>query len=285
MPVVFEKVQEAKEYIQTKVASKPIFGIICGSGLGDLVNLLENPVAINYTDIPWFAKSTVKYHKGRLVFGKLAGKEAVCMQGRFHPYEGYEAWEISFPVRVMRVLGVEVLMVTCAAGGINPEFAVQDIMVIKDHISFPALGGYSPLVGPNDDNFGVRFPSMQNAYDRDLRDLLKKCADDLGYKNFMREGVLGNVFGPSFEATAEIRMLKVIGVDCVSMSTIPEVITARHAGIKVVGFSLISNKCGLEYDEDLEGPTHQEVVTAAENRSKDLVKLVMKFFESVNIQQ
>jgi len=244
---------------------------------------MEDPVAIDYADIPWFAKSTVKGHKGRLVFGKLGGKDAVCMEGRFHPYEGYEPWEISFPVRVMRVLGVEVLMVTCAAGCINPDFAVQDVMIIKDHISFPVLGGYSPLVGPNDDNFGVRFPSLQNAYDRDLRALLKKCADELGYSHFMREGVLGNVFGPNYETTAEIRMLRMMGVDCVSMSTIPEVITARHAGMKVIGFSLISNNCALEYDEDPEGPTHQEVVTAAKNRSKDLVQLAMKFFESINV--
>lgn len=281
MPIVWEQVKAAQEYLQSKVTLKPVYGIICGSGLGGLANLMENAVTIDYSDIPHFAKSTVKGHKGQLVFGQLGGKDAVCMKGRFHPYEGYEPWEISFPVRVMRVLGVEVLMVTCAAGGINPSFNVQDVMIIKDHLSFPVLAGYSPLVGPNDENFGVRFPSLQNAYDRELRDLLKKCANELGYSGFLREGVLGNVFGPSYESTTEIRMLNQMGVDCVSMSTIPEVITARHAGMKVIGFSLISNKCALEYDADPEGPDHQEVVDAANNRSKDLEKLALKFFQSM----
>jgi len=281
MPIVWEQVKEAQEYLQSKVSLKPEYGIICGSGLGGLANLMENAVTIDYSDIPHFAKSTVKGHKGQLVFGQLGGKDAVCMKGRFHPYEGYEPWEISFPVRVMRVLGVEVLMVTCAAGGINPNFNVQDVMIIKDHISFPVLAGYSPLVGPNDENFGVRFPSLQNAYDHELRTKLKQCAEELGYSNFLKEGVLGNVFGPSYESTAELRMLHMVGVDCVSMSTIPEVITARHAGMKVIGFSLISNKCALEYGADPDGPTHQEVVVAANNRSKDLEKLALKFFQSL----
>merc|ERR1712136_27491 len=262
----------------TRIVDKPLFGVVCGSGLGGLAELVEDAIFIDYSDIPWFAKSTVHGHKGRLVFGKLSGKDVVCMQGRLHPYEGFQPWQISFPIKVMRMLGVELVMVTCAAGGIDPDFSVGDVMIIKDHISFPVMGGFTPLIGPNDERFGVRFPSLQNAYDRELRAQLKQCAVNLGFGNFIKEGILCNVFGPTYETTAELRMMRLFGISAVGMSTIPEVITARHAGMKVIGFALVTNKCSLEYEDgaDLEGPNHSEVLETSMKKTKDLEQLALE---------
>lgn len=283
MTEISDKVQEAVGYLNNKIVDKPLFGVVCGSGLGGLADLVHDAVIIDYSDIPWFAKSTVHGHKGRLVFGKLSGKDVVCMQGRLHPYEGFEPWQISFPVKVMRMLGVELVMVTCAAGGIDPDFSVGDVMVIKDHVSFPVMGGFTPLIGPNDERFGVRFPSLQNAYDRELRGVLKDCAEKLGFSSFLKEGILCNVFGPTYETTAELRMMRLVGGSAVGMSTVPEVITARHAGMKVIGFALITNKCSLEYDgdADLEGPNHSEVLEASRNKTKDLEQLALEFFKTI----
>jgi len=283
MTELSDKVQEAVAYLNTRIVDKPLFGVVCGSGLGGLAELVEDAIIIDYSDIPWFAKSTVHGHKGRLVFGKLSGKDVVCMQGRLHPYEGFQPWQISFPIKVMRMLGVELVMVTCAAGGIDPDFSVGDVMIIKDHISFPVMGGFTPLIGPNDERFGVRFPSLQNAYDRELRAQLKQCAVNLGFGNFIKEGILCNVFGPTYETTAELRMMRLFGISAVGMSTIPEVITARHAGMKVIGFALVTNKCSLEYEDgaDLEGPNHSEVLETSMKKTKDLEQLALEFFRSV----
>ena len=283
MTELSDKVQEAVAYLNTRIVDKPLFGVVCGSGLGGLAELVEDPIFIDYSDIPWFAKSTVHGHKGRLVFGKLSGKDVVCMQGRLHPYEGFQPWQISFPIKVMRMLGVELVMVTCAAGGIDPDFSVGDVMIIKDHISFPVMGGFTPLIGPNDERFGVRFPSLQNAYDRELRAQLKQCAVNLGFGSFIKEGILCNVFGPTYETTAELRMMRLFGISAVGMSTIPEVITARHAGMKVIGFALVTNKCSLEYEDgaDLEGPNHSEVLETSMKKTKDLEQLALEFFRSV----
>ena len=275
----YQKVDEAAQYLKSKITCEPKYAVVCGSGLGGLGEMVQDKTIVKYSDIPYFGRSTVAGHKGQLVFGKLSGKYVVCMQGRFHPYEGYQPWEISFPIRVMRLIGVELLMVTCAAGGINPIFKVGDVMLIKDHMSFPVMSGYTPLSGPNEEKFGPRFPSLLNAYDRDLRALLRQCCEDLNYGKYIREGVLCNVFGPSFETVAELRMLKMLGGDCVSMSTIPEVITARHAGIKVTGFTLITNECCTEYDDLEKTVCHEEVLEAANQRAKDLQTIVLKFFE------
>jgi len=216
--------------------------IICGSGLGGLADSLEGKkVEIDYKDIPNFGATTVAGHKGKLVFGFLSGRPTVCMVGRFHFYEGHLLKRTVYPVRVFALLGVHTLLVTNAAGGLNPSFNVGDIMVINDHISFVGLAGQNPLVGKNMEHFGARFPATSDAYDFSLRHLAFKAANDLKLIDHMQEGCYCFVSGPSYETRAEARYLQMIGGDAVGMSTVPEVLVARHCGIKVLGLSLITN--------------------------------------------
>uniref|UniRef100_H2YNQ7 Purine nucleoside phosphorylase n=1 Tax=Ciona savignyi TaxID=51511 RepID=H2YNQ7_CIOSA len=252
---------------------KPKIGVICGSGLSGLGELVENKIIIKYTDIPSFVESTVPGHKGQMLFGQINGKDVVCMQGRFHPYEGYPAWVVGFPLRVMKLLGVDTVLATNAAGGINPDFKVGDFMVIKDHISFPGLSGFNPLRGHNDESFGPRFPAMNDSYDKKLRTLFKQCASELGLDNIMREGVYCNVAGPSYETIAELRLLLKLGGDAVGMSTAQEVVTARHCGLKVVACSLITNECILEYDSN-KTVCHEEVLETSKQRAQKMESLV-----------
>jgi len=277
----YEKVSEAAKFIQSKIDFVPKVGIICGSGLSGLGNLVTDSICIKYQDIPSFVTTAVKGHKNNLLLGKIGEKHVVCMQGRFHPYEGYPAHVPAFPVRVFSMLGVEVIVITNAAGGISESFKVGDFMILKDHISFLSLGGYNPLCGKNECKFGPRFPSMLNAYDSDLRKTLKECATKLGYTNFLREGVYVQVSGPSYETIAELRMIKLLGGDAVGMSTVQEVIAARHAGIKVVACSLITNECELQYDT---GSTicHEEVLETANKRGKQMEQMICKFIERVD---
>ncbi|XP_009931954.2 purine nucleoside phosphorylase [Opisthocomus hoazin] len=269
----YEVYQETADWLRARTVQRPKTAIICGTGLGGLADLLDNKIVFPYEDIPHFPRSTVVGHAGRLVFGDLNGQPCVCMQGRFHYYEGHSVSTVTFPIRVFFILGVEILIVTNAAGGLNPHFQVGDIMLIRDHISTFGLGGQNPLRGPNDERFGVRFPSMSDAYEQDLLGLAMESAQELGFLNFIREGVYCLVAGPCYETIAESRMLQALGADAVGMSTVPEVIVARHCGLRVLGISLITNKVVMSYNSQ-EKASHEEVLRASVVRAEDLQKLV-----------
>ena len=230
------EIGKAVRYITGRVKQRPRIGIILGTGLGGLVDEIEIGKALKYADIPGFPQSTVEGHAGRLIFGRCAGKDVVVMQGRVHFYEGYPLSQVIFPVRVMRRLGVEILVVSNAAGGLHPNFSPGDVMLISDHINFT---GQNPLIGPNDDSMGPRFPDMTAVYDQGLIELAEQAA--LEEKINLRKGVYAGVTGPSMETPAETRFLRMAGADAVGMSTIPEVIVAVHGGMRVLGLSAIAN--------------------------------------------
>jgi purine-nucleoside phosphorylase len=231
-----QHLQESVQFIATKTALKPRVGIILGSGLGELADATERAVRLPYGDIPHFPLATAPLHKGQLVLGHLAGQDVVLMQGRFHTYEGYTAQQVSYPVRVMKALGIETLIVTCAAGGLNPKFHTGDLMVIVDHLN---MTGTNPLIGPNDPNSGDRFPVMFDAYRPELIALAHHVALENGLR--LQEGIYAGVTGPAFFTKAELRFLTRIGADALGMSTVGEVITAAHAGLKVLGLAAISD--------------------------------------------
>ncbi|XP_047453316.1 purine nucleoside phosphorylase 6 [Mugil cephalus] len=269
----FEEYKDTADWLMTNTQHRPKVAIICGSGLGGLADLLEDKTAFAYTDIPRFPTSTVQGHSGELVFGRLQGCECVCMKGRFHFYEGYDIQTVTYPVRVFFLLGVETLIVTNAAGGLNGTYNVGDIMLIKDHINMPGFAGQNPLCGPNDERFGVRFPCMSDAYDRDLRALAKKTAEEQGCNGFLQEGVYCMLAGPTYETIAECRVLQTLGADAVGMSTVPEVVVARHCGLRVLGLSLITNKVVADYNSK-EKANHGEVLLTTQHRTQDLQRLV-----------
>jgi purine-nucleoside phosphorylase len=262
-----KQLEEAAQYIRGKVTEEPEIGLILGSGLGILADLIEQPITIRYEEIPHFPVSTVVGHAGELVAGKVAGRSVIVMKGRFHLYEGYGVEKVSFPVRVMKLLGVSKLIVTNAAGGVNRSYVPGDLMVISDHIN---LLGRNPLVGPNLDKFGSRFPDMTEAYSKRLRKLLHETAEEVGMK--LQEGVYAALLGPTYETPAEIRMLQAIGADAVGMSTVPEVIVARHAGIEVLGISCITNMAAGILDQPLD---HSEVMETAERVKEQFLSLVL----------
>jgi purine-nucleoside phosphorylase len=235
-----------------------------------LAQSLAQAVAIPYEQIPFFAPSTVEGHKGQLVMGRMGSRDIAVMNGRLHYYEGYSLQQTTFPIRVLKQLGCETLIITNAAGGLNPAFAVGDLMLITDHINLPGFAGNSPLYGPNDAALGVRFPDMHNAYDRDLRALATDAAKRMGLT--LRSGVYAMLGGPAFETPAEVRFLRAIGADAVGMSTAAEVIIARHGGQRVLGISMISNM--LSPDPDAPLVNHEEVLAAGHNAVKQLVPLL-----------
>ncbi|RMH01576.1 MAG: purine-nucleoside phosphorylase [Chloroflexi bacterium] len=252
-----EQIQAAATAVRQKTNYQPQIGLVLGSGLSGLADAIENPDIIPYHDIPHWPTSTVPGHSGRLVIGSLEGKTVLVQQGRAHYYEGYSPAQITLPVRVMHALGVKTVILTNAAGGINRSFTPGDIMLISDHLNFVGIAGHNPLRGPNDDSIGPRFPDMTLAYDPELRQLARKTAESLGIT--LQEGVYAYVAGPSFETPAELRFLHTIGADAVGMSTVPSVIVARHAGIRVLGISTITNKAILHpTPEDM--VTHEEVL-------------------------
>ncbi|XP_003439491.1 purine nucleoside phosphorylase 6 isoform X1 [Oreochromis niloticus] len=269
----YENYKKTADWLLNRTEQRPKVAIICGSGLGGLADLLEEKTVFKYKDIPGFPTSTVQGHAGQLVFGKLKGCECVCMQGRFHFYEGYNIQTVTYPVRVFYLLGVTTLIVTNAAGGLNDTYSVGDIMLIKDHINMPGFAGQNPLCGHNDERFGVRFPCMSDAYDRDLRALTKRTAKELGYDNFLQEGVYCMLAGPTYETIAECKLLQRLGADAVGMSTVPEVVVARHCGLRVLGLSLITNKVVADYESN-ERANHAEVLKTTEHRTRDLQNLV-----------
>ena len=251
---MLKKINETVNYITKKISSRPLVGIILGSGLGQLANEIDVIARIPYEEIPNFPISTIKGHQGQLIFGKINGANVVAMQGRFHFYEGYSMQEVTFPVRVMKSLGIQFLVVSNASGGVNPEFEIGDIMFITDHINLMP----NPLVGPNFEDFGPRFVDMSEAYDRRLLKIANKVARHHGI-NF-KTGVYAAVSGPTYETPAEYRYIKSLGADAVGMSTVPEVIVARHMRLPVFAVSVISD---LGVEGKIVEISHDEVIDAA----------------------
>lgn len=243
---------------------------------GAIRDCLSNKVEIPFGDIPAFPTPSVPGHAGKVLFGEISSVPVLCLLGRVHYYEGCPLWKCILPIRVMKLLGVSYLIVTNAAGGINDEFKVGDIMLIKDHIFHLGFGGKHPLRGPNDDRFGIRFPAMNNAYDKDILARCLKLAKEIAFGAIVRTGVYSCVGGPSYETVAELNFLKMIGADAVGRSTAYEVIAARHCDMKVVGLSLITNKCILEYESD-KTVDHDQVLEAARKSEE----IVTKFVETI----
>lgn len=263
---LYDKIQQTAAYIQQQVSAKPTVGIVLGSGLGGLIDIVEQATEISYAAIPNFPVATVEGHEGKLVFGQLGGRQVVMMAGRFHYYEGYSTEEITFPIRVMKALGVSTLVVSNAAGGMSPDFKIGDIMLIKDHINlFPE----SPLRGPNDDRLGPRFPDMSEPYSLALIELGKTIAAEQGLR--VHTGTYVGLTGPAFETPAEYKYLRVIGGDTVGMSTVPEVLVAIHAGMRVFAASVVTD---LGVGDHIEKITHEEVLEAANAAAPRLAALV-----------
>ncbi|EFN84296.1 Purine nucleoside phosphorylase [Harpegnathos saltator] len=332
----FETLQESAQYLLDRIKIKPKIGIICGSGMGSyeqnelcpgsIAESLVDKQCFPYEEIPHFPVSTVKGHTGQMVFGYLQGVPVMCMQGRFHYYEGYPLWKCAMPVRVMKLVGVTHLIATNAAGGLNPTYKVGDIMIMKDHVNMMGFAGNNPLQGPNDDSggpgekvgdkaaaehrktllskyvnqllyvavqivhqsdsrarfsvdsllrFGPRFPPMNKAYNVTLRDIGAQVAEEMGISDIVHRGVYTCLGGPNFETVAELKMLRMVGVDAVGMSTVHEVITARHCDLTVFAFSLITNQCVTDYEDHCEA-NHEEVMDVGRARQPILQEFVSK---------
>ena len=277
----YENIEKIASILLSKTIHRPKIGIICGTGLGGLAETLTDAESLKYEDIPSFPTSTVQGHEGKLVFGNINGKTVVCMKGRFHMYEGYPTSKVTLPIRVMKLMGVEMLIVTNACGGLNENYKAGDVMIIKDHIDIPGMAGGNPLVGQNDEKFGPRFPAMSEAYDKELRLLAKKTADKMGF-DFIQEGVYAMQAGPCFETVTECRLLQLLGADVIGMSTVPEVVVARHCSMRVIGISLVTNMCILEYDADVKA-NHGEVLETANLREKEMQSYVKKLVDNLTI--
>lgn len=268
----------AVEQIRAKTNLQPTIGLVLGSGLGTLADTLEDRVVIPYAEIDGWPTSTVHGHSGNLVIGRLEGQIVAAQQGRAHFYEGYTMQQVTFPIRVMHYLGIHTVILTNAAGGIDPAYRVGDLMLIEDHINLPGMTGANPLMGPNDESLGPRFVGVAQAYDRSLRNLAKQIADE--HQIPLHSGVYCAVSGPSFETPAEIRMMRVLGANAVGMSTVHEVIVARHTGMRVMACSGITNEAIDEVDTDLE-TNHEEVLEAGKvivPRLTTILKGVLKNF-------
>jgi purine-nucleoside phosphorylase len=274
--ITLAQIDEAAGFIRDRISIKPVAGIILGSGLNGLADSVKNAVIISYRDIPNFPVSTVEGHAGRFVIGELEGKPVLVMQGRIHYYEGYTMGQVTLPVRVMQRLGIGTLIVTNAAGGVNPNFTPGDVMLITDQINMVGMAGLNPLIGPNLDEIGLRFPDMSQPYDRDYQEVARKVAS--AAKINLREGVYTGLSGPSFESPADLRFLHMVGTDAVGMSTVPEVIIARHGNMRVLGLSGISNKANLD------GSTitsHVEVMEAGKVITPKIETIVRGFLKSL----
>jgi purine-nucleoside phosphorylase len=274
--ISLSQIDQAVENIQEHISIKPRVGMILGSGLGALAEAIEGAVIIPYGEIPNWPVSTVEGHQGQLVIGELEGQKVLVMQGRAHFYEGYSMSQVGFPIRVMQRLGLEVFIVTNAAGGINQDFEPGEVMLITDHLNLLGMAGESPLRGPNFDQIGPRFPDMGRPYDRQLGDIARQVAKENDIT--LHEGIYICLAGPSFETPADLRFLKAIGVDAVGMSTVPEVTVARHGDMRVLGLSTISNKANLDGDTFT---THEEVLEAGKIVVPRLVKIVQGVLERI----
>ncbi len=268
-----DEVRAAADAIRRRAPAQPAVGIVLGTGLGGLADEIVVEVAIPYEEIPGFPLSTVESHAGRLLLGRLGGKTVAAMQGRFHRYEGYDLGQVTFPVRVLHALGAETLIVSNACGGMHPLWAPGDLMLMADHIN---LLGDNPLVGPNDDRLGPRFPDLSAAYDPALRALARQTAVELGIT--LREGVYVAVAGPNLETRAEYRMLRGLGADVVGMSTVPEVIVANHEGMRVLGLSIITDQC---LPDALEPADIGRIIATARRAEPQLTRLVARVVEQL----
>lgn len=269
------QLNQTADYIKGKIGNITInTAIILGSGLGALADEAKDAIVIPYSEIPNFPVTTVKGHKGQLVIGKIGDKYVLIMQGRFHYYEGYDLQTITMLIRVMKLLGIENLIITNAAGGINASFNTGDLMLIDDHIN---LTGLNPLIGENLDEFGERFPDMTNAYDNNLKETAVKAANNLNIP--LQRGVYVYQTGPSFETPAEIRALRTLGGDAVGMSTVPEVVTARHCGIKVLGLSLITNQAAGVTEHTID---HKHVMETAQQSSPKFINLINEILKNIH---
>ncbi|CAN2048763.1 Purine nucleoside phosphorylase 1 [Candidatus Magnetomoraceae bacterium gMMP-1] len=267
------KLSETVKFIKSKLSDLPQIGLMTGTGLGDSAELMEITASLEYKDIPNFPVSTVQSHTGRLFFGKLHGKNIMALQGRFHLYEGYSPLDVIFPIRIMQNLGVKTLILSNASGGLNPAFKAGRIMIINDHIN---LTGENPLIGPNEDTWGIRFPDMTNTYDNTLKKLANKAANKTGID--YGSGVYAGLKGPSLETPAEMRYLRTIGADAVGFSTIMEVIAAVHAGIKVLGLSIITN---IANPNNPVPATVDEIIETAQKAAPGLEAVVKKVIEEL----
>lgn len=278
----YDQLREAADALKAKLAGRePAIGLILGSGLGDLANEIKNAVKVPYGELPHVPVSTVEGHAGQFIAGELEGKQVIAMQGRFHYYEGYPMRKVVFPVYVMKLLGVSALVVTNAAGGMNRSFRAGDLMLITDHINFT---GDNPLIGPNDERLGVRFPDMSAAYDPAYRELARRLAADVrgadGEPLRLMEGVYCAISGPTYNTPAELTMLARLGGDAVGMSTVPETIAARHAGMRVLGITCITD---MAIGEELEPLTHEQVMAVAERTKPKFIALVRSFLREVEV--
>jgi purine-nucleoside phosphorylase len=264
--IMWDKVQQTVQFIKAKNDFNPEYGIILGSGLGSFTADMEVALVLPYSEIPNFPVSTVQGHKGALVFGTIGDKKVVAMQGRFHFYEGYSMEEVTFPVRVMKYLGVTKLIVSNASGGVNPSYKVGDIVIIKDHINFAPE---HPLRGKNDERFGPRFVNMSAPYSRKMISKSKALAVELGIE--VKDGVYFGLQGPTFETLAEYKMVRILGADCVGMSTVPEVIVARHMDVETFGVSIITD---MGNEESIDTISHNEVLEAAQNAEPKVRNLI-----------
>jgi purine-nucleoside phosphorylase len=267
--VNLQQIDEAADFIRERTSYRPRVGMILGSGLNALADSVAKPDIIPYGEIPNWPVSTVHGHAGRLVIGELEGQAVFVMQGRIHFYEGYSMSQITLPVRVMLRLGLEMMFVTNAAGGVNPVFVPGDVMLITDNLNLVGMTGANPLMGPNIDELGPRFPDMSQAYDRQLMDLVRQVSIKEGIT--LREGIYCALSGPSFEGPADLRFLRLAGTDAVGMSTVPEVIVARHGGLRVMGLSGISNKANLDGSTVT---THEEVIEAGKVITPKMEKII-----------
>ncbi|XID93660.1 purine-nucleoside phosphorylase [Paenibacillaceae bacterium WGS1546] len=276
MGQLLRRMEEAKAHIRSRTDVSPQVGLILGSGLGDLAEDIRDAVRIPYGSIPHFPESTVEGHAGQLVIGRLGQRTVIAMQGRFHYYEGYSMQEVTFPVRVMKALGANLLIVTNACGGMNPAFEPGDLMLIKDHLN---MTGANPLVGENEAALGPRFPDMSRAYTPELLELVRETARSLGIS--VREGVYAGIAGPSYMTPAELKMLRLLGGDAVGMSTVPEAIVASHMAMKVVGISCVTD---MAIGEHLEPLTHEQVIEVANRTKPRFMTLVKEIVDRLPVQ-
>ena len=272
---MLKKLQETTEYIKSKIDCNPKVGIVLGTGLGGLVKEIETIGTLPYKDIPNFPVSTVKGHEGKLIFGKLGGKNAVAMQGRFHFYEGYTMQELTFPIRVLKFLGIELLILSNAAGGVNPDYEIGDLMVIRDHIN---LMGNNPLIGKNDTGLGPRFPDMSDAYDKKSIRQFTRIART--HNIHFQEGIYAAVTGPTFETPSEYKYIRTIGADAVGMSTVPEAIVARHMSLPVFAVSVVSD---LGVEGKIVEVTHDDVIDAASMVEPKMTLVIREMIEKLEL--
>lgn len=270
-----QRLKETLEFVNSKISETPEIAIVLGSGLGPLAELIEAPISIAYDQIPYFVKSTVSGHAGELIAGKLNGKNVICMNGRFHYYEGYSFEELTYPIRLFKTMGIKVLILTNAVGGINTDFKAGDLMIIEDHINFL---GDNPLKGPNYDFLGPRFPDMSEIYSKRLRSIATQTGDNLGIK--LQSGVFAALIGPSYETPAEIKMLRTLGADAVGMSVVPESIVANHMDMEILAISCVTNAAAGISDQKL---SHEEVKDVAALIKDNFTRLISTIIKHTDL--